>query len=98
MFMDEKNICFNMAETMLELGDKPWAFNRFFSLLLCMFDIFHNTNWFFLKIIVWKQAVKGHIHTIHSLWIMSYVAKSNKNKHEIKKKIWILLTTKERCF
>ena len=45
-----------------------------------MFEISHDTKNFF-KIIDWKkEAIKGHVHTIHSLWIMYSVAQNNNNK------------------
>ena len=44
-----------------------------------MFEISHDTK-IFLKIIDWKKAIKGHVHTIHSLWVMYSVAQNNNNK------------------
>ena len=49
-------------------------------LYFCMFEISHDTK-LKKKIIDWKkEAIKGHVHTIHSLWIMYSVAKNNNNK------------------
>ena len=63
-----------------ELDWTEWAFSRLFSLHLYVW----NFPWykiFFKKIIDWKkEAIKGHVHTIHSLWIMYSVAPNNNNK------------------